>query len=224
MSSNTLTLRITASVTALQAALKQAESSIKAFSSGFNKKILSNAADMSNAFNSASKTIESTLKRVGAVALGGSFGLAAFTKSASELQSLRASFESLTGTVENTNSVMNTLYQYGKETAFDNASIQASAKMFLANGVAVQDLMGWMRTLGDVAGATGADLKGLALPLTQAIGSGKMMTQDWYQMINQGAGGLQKYIIAAMGAGHSVKTFKEDLSAGAVPQMYYAKR
>lgn len=213
---NTLTLTIRANTAALQAALKTAQANVQAFSKTVGNKFANNAVDMRDAFSRASGAIESTLKRVGAVALSGSFGLAAFTKSASELQSLRASFQSLTGTIENTNSVMNTLYQYGKETAFDNASIQASAKMFLANGVAVQDLMGWMRTLGDVAGATGADLKGLALPLTQAIGSGKMMTQDWYQMINQGAGGLQKYIIAAMGAGHSVKTFKEDLSAGAI--------
>lgn len=213
---NTLTLTIRANATALQAALKTAQSSIKTFSKSIGKTVSSNAVDMRDAFNTAGKSIESTIKRVGAVAIGSSFGVAAFVKSASELQSLRASFQSLTGTIENTNSVMNMLYRYGKETAFDNKSIQASAKMFLANGVAVKDLMGWMRNLGDVAGATGANLQGLALPITQAIGTGKVLTQDWYQIINQGAGGLQKYIIAALGAGHSVKTFKDDLEKGRV--------
>lgn len=139
-----------------------------------------------------------------------------FVDSASELQSLRASFEALTGSVKDTNSVMNTLYSYGKETAFDNKSIQQSARMFLANSVAVKDLMRWMQNLGDLAGATGADLEALALPLTQAIGKGKLQTQDWYQIVNQGAGGFQKYIIAALGAGHSTKTFQDDLSDGAI--------
>ena len=216
MNNSTLTLTIRANVSALQSALKTAQASVKNFSSNVGKKLVGNAANLKDSFSQAGGFIESTLKRVGAVAVGGSFGLMSFVKSASELQSLRSSFESLTGTVEATNVVMKTLYQYGKETAFDNKSIQATAKMFLANGVAVQDLMGWMRNLGDLAGATGADLQGLALPITQAIGTGKMMTQDWYQIINQGAGGFKKYIIAAMGAGHSIKTFSDDLSKGKV--------
>jgi hypothetical protein len=216
MNNSTLTLTIRANVSALQSALKTAQASVKNFSSNVGKKLVGNAANLKDSFSQAGGFIESTLKRVAAVAVGGSFGLMSFVKSASELQSLRSSFESLTGTVEATNVVMKTLYQYGKETAFDNKSIQATAKMFLANGVAVQDLMGWMRNLGDLAGATGADLQGLALPITQAIGTGKMMTQDWYQIINQGAGGFKKYIIAAMGAGHSIKTFGDDLSKGKV--------
>lgn len=216
MNNSTLTLTIRANVSALQSALKTAQASVKNFSSNVGKKLVGNAANLKDSFSQAGGFIESTLKRVGAVAVGGSFGLMSFVKSASELQSLRSSFESLTGAVEATNVVMKTLYQYGKETAFDNKSIQATAKMFLANGVAVQDLMGWMRNLGDLAGATGADLQGLALPITQAIGNGKMMTQDWYQIINQGAGGFKKYIIAAMGAGHSIQTFGDDLSKGKV--------
>lgn len=216
MNNSTLTLTIRANVSALQSALKTAQASVKNFSSNVGKKLVGNAANLKDSFSQAGGFIESTLKRVAAVAVGGSFGLMSFVKSASELQSLRSSFESLAGTVEATNVVMKTLYQYGKETAFDNKSIQATARMFLANGVAVQDLMGWMRNLGDLAGATGADLQGLALPITQAIGNGKMMTQDWYQIINQGAGGFKKYIIAAMGAGHSIQTFGDDLSKGKV--------
>ena len=216
MNNSTLTLTIRANVSALQSALKTAQASVKNFSSNVGKKLVGNATNLKDSFSQAGGFIESTLKRVAAVAVGGSFGLMSFVKSASELQSLRSSFESLTGTVEATNVVMKTLYRYGKETAFDNKSIQATAKMFLANGVAVQDLMGWMRNLGDLAGATGADLQGLALPITQAIGNGKMMTQDWYQIINQGAGGFKKYIIAAMGAGHSIQTFGDDLSKGKV--------
>lgn len=170
----------------------------------------------SGAFDSVANGIARVAKLAAGVFIGGALGAGTFIKSASALQSLRASFLSLTGSVRDTNKVMSTLYSYGKRTAFKNEDIQQTAKMFLSNGVAVKDLMGWMQKLGDLAGATGADLKMLALPLTQAIGRGKLQTQDWYQIVNQGAGGLQKYIVAALGAGHSTRTFADDMAKGAV--------
>lgn len=202
MNGSTVTVKITADSSGLDKGLDSAESKVSEFEGKAKKSFNGMSTEAKIAF--------------AAVVAAGTFAFGKLLSAASDLESLRASFESLTGSIDDTNNVMNTLYQYGKQTAFDNASIQQSARMFLANGVAVKDLMGWMKNLGDVAGSTGADLTGLALPITQAIGAGKMMTQDWYQIINQGAGGLQKYIIAALGAGHSTKTFKDDLADGAV--------
>jgi len=198
------------------AQLKSVDGAVQSVAKSSSNHFSSFASNASSAFDGVASSIASLAKVAGAALLGGTFGGKVFVDAASQLQSLRASFESLTGSVEETNSVMNTLYKYGLQTAFKNESIQQTAKMFLANGVAVKDLMGWMQQLGDVAGATGADLTMLALPLTQAIGKGKLQTQDWYQIINQGAGGLQKYIVAALGAGHSTKTFQDDLANGAV--------
>ncbi len=192
------------------------EKTVKGIADSSSRNFKNFASNASSAFSSVADNIAMVGRVAAGVFVTGALGAGTFVKSGSELQSLRASFESLTGSVEATNSVMSQLYSYGKETAFQNKQIQKSAKLFLANGVAVEDLSGWMKDLGDVAGATGADLEGLALPITQAIGAGKVMTQDWYQIINQGAGGLQKYVIAALGAGHSTKTFKDDLAAGAV--------
>lgn len=115
-----------------------------------------------------------------------------FVNSASEIQSLRASFESLTGNVEATNSVMKTLYALNKETAFNNRDIQAAGRNYLAAGVAVEDLQQVLKATSDIAGATGADLGQLTLPLTQTIARGKLQTQDFYQILNAGAGALRK--------------------------------
>ena len=208
----TITIKFNANTSSFTSALKQAENQIK----GFAEKNKSSFSSIAKTADGLADKMTGMLKTFSALSAAGGVSVAAFTKSAGELQSLRASFSSLTGTVEETNKVMNTLYQYGKMTAFDNASIQQSAKMFLANGVAVDDLMGWMKNLGDVAGATGSELTSLALPLTQAISKGKLQTQDWYQIINQGAGGLQKYIIAALGAGYSQENFGKALESGAV--------
>lgn len=214
-----LTLVLTADDKGFNASLTGADGKVKQLAKSAESSassVASFSSKASGAFGAVANSIASMAKVAAGAFVSGALGAGTFIKAGSELQSLRASFESLTGSVGDTNKVMDTLYKYGMKTAFRNEDIQSTAKMFLANGVAVQDLMGWMQNLGDVAGATGADLKGLALPLTQAIGSGKMMTQDWYQIINQGAGGLQKYIVAALGAGHSTKTFKDDLEKGAV--------
>lgn len=115
-----------------------------------------------------------------------------FITSASEIQSLRASFESLTGSADAASEVMRQMYEFGKVTAFTNEEIQTAARSFLAVGVATSDLGKYMQQAGDIAGATGADLGQFVLPLTQAIARGKLQTQDFYQILNSGAGAFRK--------------------------------
>lgn len=115
-----------------------------------------------------------------------------FIQSASDLQSLRASFESLTGSAESASDVMSQLFSFGRDTAFTNNQIQKTARSFLAAGVSVEDLGTFMKQAGDIAGATGADLEQFTLPLTQAIARGKLQTQDFYQILNSGAGAFRK--------------------------------
>lgn len=127
-----------------------------------------------------------------AVVAAGGIILKTFVDSASEIQSLRASFESLTGDVSSTDKVMSTLYDLTKKTAFENKDIQAAGRNYLAAGVAVDELNGVLSNTADIAGATGADLAQLTLPLTQTIARGKLQTQDFYQILNAGAGALRK--------------------------------
>jgi tape measure domain-containing protein len=115
-----------------------------------------------------------------------------FINSASDIQSLRASFESLTGNVDDTNTVMSSLYDLGKKTAFSNKDIQTAGRNYLAAGVSVDKLNDVLSYTADIAGATGADLGQLTLPLTQTIARGKLQTQDFYQILNSGAGALRK--------------------------------
>lgn len=115
-----------------------------------------------------------------------------FIDSASNLQSLRASFESLTGSGGAATDVLRQMYEFGKVTAFTNEQIQTTARSFLAAGVSTQDLGRYMQQAGDIAGATGADLASFTLPLTQAIARGKLQTQDFYQILNSGAGAFRK--------------------------------
>ncbi len=211
-SDNVIVVQINGDITNYLQAAKQVEKSTKELQSGATK----DYAGMSDAAKGMSSKLVGYAKTLGSALVTGTYGMKTFVDSGSQLQSLRASFESLTGSVNETNKVMSTLYEFGKKTAFSNESIQMTAKTFLASGVAANDLMGIMQNVGDVAGATGADLQGIAMPISQAIAAGKLQTQDWYQILNQGAGGLKEYIVQALGAGHSTQTFADDLSKGAV--------
>ena len=138
-----------------------------------------------------------------------------FVDSASEIQSLRASFESLTGDVDSTNKVMATLYELGKKTAFENKDIQAAGRSYLAAGVAVEDLQKVLSNTADIAGATGANLGQLTLPLTQTIARGKLQTQDFYQIMNAGAGALRKPLTDLAGK-KGFGTLAEAMEKGAI--------
>lgn len=146
----------------------------------------SSAKKMGSSFSDAAKVATA------AMVVAGALMVKSFVDSASEIQSLRASFESLTGNVSDTNAVMTTLYDLGKKTAFSNKDIQSAGRSFLATGVAVDDLGTLLSQTADIAGATGADLGQLTLPLTQTLARGKLQTQDFYQIMNAGAGALRK--------------------------------
>lgn len=138
-----------------------------------------------------------------------------FVNSASEIQSLRASFESLTGNVSDTNSVMTDLYELGKKTAFSNKDIQTAGRSYLAAGVSVEGLGEVLKNTADIAGATGADLGQLTLPLTQTIARGKLQTQDFYQILNSGAGALRKPLTELAGK-KGFGSLADALEAGAI--------
>jgi tape measure domain-containing protein len=150
-----------------------------------------------------------------AIVASGAIITKTFINSASELQSLRASFESLTGNVSDTNSVMTDLYELGKKTAFENKDIQAAGRNYLAAGVSVEDLGGILKNTADIAGATGADLGQLTLPLTQTIARGKLQTQDFYQILNSGAGALRKPLTELAGK-KGFGSLADALEAGAI--------
>jgi tape measure domain-containing protein len=148
----------------------------------------------SSAFGGVADSLEKLAKVATGLFIGGAFGVGAFVKQASELQSLRASFESMTGSAEAANSVMQQLNKFSFETAFSTLDINKAAQLLLGAGVATADLGKYMKQIGDIAGATGADLGQLTLPLSQALARGKLQTQDFYQILNSGAGTFRKVL------------------------------
>lgn len=188
--SNTITLTVRADTKQFETLMKSAGKTVDDFSKK-NKQSLEGIANSAN--NMAGK-VQGAMKLLGATLVGGSFGLNAFVKEASTLQSVRASFESLTGSAEGARKVMAQLNKFSLETAFSADDINAAARTLLGAGVSVDKLGSRMKWLGDIAGATGADLGQLVLPVSQALAKGKLDTQDFYQILNSGAGKVREVL------------------------------
>ena len=188
--SNTITLTVRADTKQFETLMKSAGKTVDDFSKK-NKRSLESIANSAN--NMAGK-VQGAMKLLGATLVGGSFGLNAFVKEASTLQSVRASFESLTGSAEGARKVMAQLNKFSLETAFSADDINAAARTLLGAGVSVDKLGSRMKWLGDIAGATGADLGQLVLPVSQALSKGKLDTQDFYQILNSGAGKVREVL------------------------------
>lgn len=86
------------------------------------------------------------------------------------------------------------LNKFSLETAFSADDINAAARTLLGAGVSVDKLGSRMKWLGDIAGATGANLGQLVLPVSQALSKGKLDTQDFYQILNSGAGKVREVL------------------------------
>lgn len=127
-----------------------------------------------------------------------------FVNEASELQGVRASFTAMTGSVERAQSVLSQLNSFSFETAFSNSEINSAARLLLGAGLEAEHLGEVMRWIGDIAGSTGSSLGQLTLPLSQALSRGKLQTQDYYQILNAGAGTVGQALkekIANLGLG-----------------------
>jgi tape measure domain-containing protein len=168
--------------------------------------------EASNSFNSVAGGIAALAKVATGLLFGGALGAGVFIKQASELQSMTASFEAMTGSAEEARKVLSQLNKFSFDTAFSSEAINATARTLLASGLAVNDLGKRMQQIGDIAGATGADLGRLTLPLSQALARGKLQTQDFYQILDSGAGKLGQVLreeLAKRGIGDFTKAMEE---------------
>jgi tape measure domain-containing protein len=170
------------------------------------------SSNASGAFDSVATGIGNLAKVATGLFIGGAFGVGAFVKQASELQGIRASFESMTGSAEEAEKVLRQLNKFSFETAFSTIDINNAGRAFLGAGLAVDDLGTILKQVGDIAGATGADLGQLTRPLTQSLAKGKLDTEDYYQILDSGAGKLGQVLreeVAKRGLGEISKAFQE---------------
>ena len=117
-----------------------------------------------------------------------------FAKTA-ELEKQTRSLQVLTGSLDIAKGIIGELQAFGAVTPFTSAELIDTAKRLKAFGVETSKLVDITKRLGDVAGATGADLGGITTAFGQIQAKGKLQTEELLQLQERGvdlAGVLKK--------------------------------
>ena len=125
-----------------------------------------------------------------AIKLGGAFaGIQAFKfifAKTAELETQTRSLKVLTGSLENAKKIIKELQDFGAVTPFTSAELIETSKRLKAFGVETSKLVDTTKRLGDIAGATGADLSGIATAYGQIQAKGKLQTEELLQLQERG--------------------------------------
>jgi tape measure domain-containing protein len=190
------------SIESVVSMVDKASGPMKAYSAsvaGFSKKVQGQYSGVTAASNKFSGALRSGLSTVGVI---GGFALVAagFKKIVSEAANFEgsvANFTTLLGGSETAaKKLVSDLQLLGAETPFEFKDLADATQRLLGFGVATKDTVApTLRMLGDLAQGNSEKLQGISLVYGQIMAGGKMMGQDFNQLINQGvpiAQGLAK--------------------------------
>ena len=108
-----------------------------------------------------------------------------FVKTA-EIETQRKSLEVLTGSLEDTNKIIKELQDFGAVTPFTSSELIEQTKRLKAFGFETEELVDTTKRLSEVAGATGADLQGIATAFGQIRAKGKLQQEENLQLLERG--------------------------------------
>ena len=207
------------------AGLKNAGSSADSFSRTLKSTGDSIGSSGSLGFGTFAKKVTSTMATSG-IAIAkfainaskyvGVAGVAATTfavKGAADMQMLRRSLDTLTGSAEEGSKIFQQLNKYAAKTPYQTKELAQAAKTMMAFGINAGDTMNALKMLGDVALGDRERLSGLSLAFSQVQSTGRLMGQDLLQMVNQGFNPLQ---IISEKTGKSMAVLKKEMENGAI--------
>jgi tape measure domain-containing protein len=122
---------------------------------------------------------------IAGVTVGGSL-LAGVFGSRAELESQTRSLQVLTGSAEKTKQIVGEIKAFGAATPFQVRDLINVTKKLKAFGIETDSLVDTTKRLGDVAGATGADLDGIATAFGQIRAKGKFSQEENLQLLERG--------------------------------------
>jgi tape measure domain-containing protein len=145
------------------------------------------AVQQLNRVNKAAGTLQGTVgKLVGAFA-GIQAAKFVFFKTA-ELERQTKSLQVLTGSLGNARNIIKELQQFGAVTPFTSSELIETAKRLKAFGFETEQVVDVTKRLADVAGATGADLGGIATAFGQIQAKGRLQGEELLQLQERGVG------------------------------------
>jgi tape measure domain-containing protein len=172
--------------------------------------VRANLSDLSNSINDPR-----ILAGLAGIAAGG----VGILKVAASAEQTAVAFEVMLGSASQAKTMLDQIYQLGKESPFGAADFQTAAKTLLQFGVSASEVIPAISMLGDVAAGDSERLKSLALVFGQVSAAGRLTGGDVLQMINNGFNPLQQ--IAAT-TGESMIELRKRMEAGGISAMEVA--
>ena len=140
----------------------------------------------------AARTASAGVNRLGAAVRKLLIGFSLF-KTASfvifntqQIETQRKSLEVLTGSLEDTNKIIAEIQAFGAVTPFKSSDLIETTKRLKAFGFETEELVDVTKRLADVAGATGADLGGIATAFGQIQAKGRLQGEELLQLQERG--------------------------------------
>lgn len=163
--------------------------------------------------------MEDVFKRVGA-AVGVAFGAAQVKNFMStvidlrsEMQKLEISFNTLLGSPVKGSAMLNEMRDFAVNTPMLLNDIAKGGQTMLAFGIEAEKVMPMLRAIGDISMGDAQAFNSLSLAFSQASATGKLMGQDFLQMVNAGFNPLEQM---SKSTGKSISELKDDMSNGAI--------
>ena len=130
-----------------------------------------------------------------------------------QIESQRKSLEVLTGSLEDTNKIIAEIQAFGAVTPFKSSDLIETTKRLKAFGFETEELVDVTKRLADVAGATGADLGGIATAFGQIQAKGRLQGEELLQLQERGVS-LQDELIKMYG--FTADEFRKALEGGRI--------
>lgn len=184
----------------------------------FQKELSADIGKTTSAFSE----MGNSLKNIGLGVAQASLGSLAATMSGvatkglnlgSMLEQNKLSFKALTGSAEGSRTVLSSVADFAANNPFQMLDVSNVAREMVAMSVPAQDIAEHLKTVGNVAVASGGDIKGIGHVFSQVAAQGKLMTQDMYQLVNQGVA-----IMPALArvTGKSMEELRDDMEKGKI--------
>ncbi|QKJ99934.1 MAG: phage tail tape measure protein [Ignavibacteriota bacterium] len=134
-------------------------------------------------------------------------------QAAIDLEQSIVSFEVLLGNGDKARQMINDLREFASKTPLQLSGLQENAKLLLSFGVEAQNILPYLKMLGDISGGNAQKMNQLTLAFAQMQSTGRLMGQDLLQMINAGFNPLQ---IMAEKTGKSIGELKKEMEDGTI--------
>ena len=190
-----------------------------------NSQLRADAAESRNILHSIGQTAQDESNRMDAAfskiakATGSIFAVGQVTEFAKqiiavrgEIESLQISFETLAGKTKG-DALFGEIRQFAVSTPMMMKDLASGAQTMLAFNIEIEKVMPMLRAIGDVSMGNAQKFNSLTLAFSQMSATGKLMGQDFLQMINAGFNPLS---VISEKTGKSIGDLKEEMEKGKI--------